>query len=149
MPARGADKRWIIGMIAVAGVALAVLAFGSLGDNLVYYWNPTELQEAGDKAYGATIRLGGMVEGGTVDFDNQSTDLAFDVSDGTNSVRVEGKGMPPQMFREGIGVIVEGTLRKDGVFESRELLVKHSNEYQAPEDGEKPDLGTLTGGDQS
>ncbi len=139
------DKRWILGMIAVAATALGVLAFGSLGDNLVYYWNPTELIAAGDKAYGATIRLGGMVQADSVEFDNKSTDLAFTVGDGTTTVRVEGKGMPPQMFREGIGVIVEGTLRKDGVFESRELLVKHSNEYQAPEDGEKPDLDTLDG----
>jgi cytochrome c-type biogenesis protein CcmE len=136
-------KAWIGAMIAVAGVALAVLAFSSIGDSLVYYWNPTELLAAGDQAHGATIRLGGQVEVGSVEFDNASTDLAFTVGDGITTVRVEGHGMPPQMFREGIGVIVEGTLREDGVFQSRELLIKHSNEYQAPEDGEQPDVKTL------
>jgi len=130
-------------MIAVAFVALGVLAFGNLGDNLVYYWNPAELKAAGDKARGATIRLGGVVQKDSVRFDNQSTELEFTVEDGDTSVVVEARGMPPQMFREGIGVIVEGTLRDDGVFESSELLVKHSNEYQAPEDGEVADMKSL------
>ncbi len=142
-------KTWIGAMVAIAGVALAVLAFGNLGDNLVYYWTPSELQAAGDDAYGATVRLSGMVVADSVDFDNDSTDLAFTITDGEATTRVEGKGMPPQMFREGIGVVVEGELGKDGVFEVRELMVKHNNEYQAPEDGEKPSLDTLDGAETS
>ena len=137
------SKRWIVAMIAVAGVALAVLAFGNLGDNLVYFWNPTELEAMGDKAYGATVRLSGQVQAGSLKYDNESTDLSFVVDDGTSHVRVEGHGMPPQMLREGIGVVVEGTLRTDGVFESSELMVKHSNEYQAPEEGDRPGGETL------
>ena len=55
--------------------------------------------------------------------------------DGKNTVFVHSSGAPPQMFREGIGVVVEGTMSKAGVFESRRLMVKHSNEYRAPEEG--------------
>ena len=129
------SKVWIGAMLAIAFVALGVLAFGNLGDNLVYYWNPTELIAAGDKAKGATIRLGGQVQKGSVKFDNSSTELAFTVEDGENSVVVEGNGMPPQMFREGIGVVVEGTMKPDGTFECDQVMVKHSNEYKAPEEG--------------
>ena len=51
---------------------------------------------------------------------------------------MHSKGAPPQMFRDGMGVVVEGKYARDGVFESSSLMVKHSNEYRAPKDGEKP-----------
>ena len=59
-------KWFALGALAVAGVAFAIITVGGIGRNLVYYWGPTELHEAGDKAVGATIRLGGLVAPGSV-----------------------------------------------------------------------------------
>ena len=125
----------LVASLFVAGAALAFVSFGNIGENLVYYWNPTQLVEAGDKSIGATIRLGGVVKGGTVDWQPDDEALAFVVSDGTEEVSVECSGAPPQMFREGIGVVVEGTMTQGGVFKSSRLMVKHSNEYKAPQEG--------------
>lgn len=125
----------LVASLLVAGAALAFVSFGNIGENLVYYWNPTQLVEAGDKSIGATIRLGGVVKGGTVDWQPDDEALAFVVSDGTEEVSVECSGAPPQMFREGIGVVVEGTMTQGGVFKSSRLMVKHSNEYKAPKEG--------------
>ena len=121
--------------LLVATLALGYVSFSSLGENLVYYWNPTQVVEAGDKAYGASIRLGGVVKEGTMVWDDKSNDLKFEVTDGVQVIKVHAKGAPPQMFREGIGVVVEGTLVKGGIFESSRLMVKHSNEYKAPQAG--------------
>ena len=140
----GTPKYFIVGALLLAAGAIAYLSLGGLGENLVYYWNPTELHAAGSKAEGAVIRLGGMVKEGSIQLEEGGTGLRFEVTDGTQTVVVEGKNMPPQMFREGIGVVVEGTVRPDGVFESETLMVKHNNEYQAPEDGENVDVEDLS-----
>ena len=137
------QKAFAILAILTAGAALAFLAFGGIGDNLVYYWTPEEMMANADKAKGATIRLGGVVEQDSLDWNKDSNQLKFKLSDGDTVVEVEGKSVPPQMFREGIGVIVEGQLRDDGIFECDTLLVKHDNQYQAPEDGSKPDMQAL------
>ncbi len=118
--------------LLLGGGAFAFLAFGDLGENLVYYWSPTELHEADAKAIGASVRLGGLVADGTVRQEENGT-LLFSVTDGDQVVPVRANAVPPAMFREGIGVVLEGTLGKDGVFETSKLMVKHDNEYQAPD----------------
>jgi len=136
-------NRWFAaGALGVAAAAFAVITAGGIGQNLVYYWGPTELHAAGDKAVGATIRLGGQVAPGTVVYKEGST-LEFDVSDGRSAVKVRSTGVPPQMFREGIGVVVEGTMTAAGRFECERLMVSHGNEYRAPEKGAKPDMRKL------
>lgn len=125
----------LVAALAVAGTALGTISFGNIGENLVYYWDPTQLVAAGEKSVGATIRLGGVVKTGSMDWRPDDSELLFVVSDGTEDVAVHCKGAPPQMFREGIGVVVEGTMTERGVFESSRLMVKHSNEYKAPEEG--------------
>src|SRR5690606_27790697 len=132
-----------VAALAVAGVAFALIAVGGLGENLVYYWGPTELRQAGDKAIGATIRLGGQVVEGTVQYDAKTTHLAFEVTDGNERVPVRSLGVPPQMFREGIGVIVEGTMTREGHFQSERLMVSHGNEYRVPDHGEEVDVEAL------
>ena len=127
----------LVGALLFAGLVLAIVSFGNIGENLVYYWNPTELVEQGQKAYGADIRLGGVVKEGTLKWDKEKNELEFELGDGENVVKVFAKGAPPQMFREGIGVLVEGTMVEGGYFESQRLMVKHSNEYKAPKEGEK------------
>jgi len=135
--------KWIaLAALAVAGGAFAFLTVGGIGDNLVYYWGPSELVGAGAKAVGATIRLGGQVAPGSI-VHGSGSELSFTVSDGKASVNVRTKTVPPQMFREGIGVVVEGTMKPDGHFESQRLMVSHGNEYRAPGDGETPDTKQL------
>lgn len=136
-------KRFAIGAIAVVAVAVAVLAFGGLGENLVYYWDASQLRANEAKAVGATIRLGGQVKPGTIDLNEQDNLLRFEVTDGKASVPVEAKGLPPAMFRESIGVIVEGTMEDRGVFVSDRLLVSHDNEYRAPKEGEEAKIEDL------
>jgi cytochrome c-type biogenesis protein CcmE len=125
----------LIVSLLVAASALGFVAFGNIGENLVYYWDSSQLVAAGDDAIGPTIRLGGVVQEGSLDWRPDDSELHFVVSDGKNTVSIHSSGAPPQMFREGIGVVVEGTMTKSGVFESRRLMVKHSNEYRAPEEG--------------
>lgn len=127
--------RWfILGALLVSGIAFAVIAASGINDNLVYYWTPTDLHANGARAYGASIRLGGMVSPGSLRKTGGST-VEFDVYDGAQSVHVKTMTVPPQMFRENIGVVVEGTMVRGGYFQSSRLMVSHNNEYKAPEKG--------------
>ncbi len=136
--------RWLaIVALAVAGIAFVALTVGGIGENLVYYWGPKELRAAGDKAVGATIRLGGMVAEGSVVFADAASGVEFDVTDYQETVHVKSSGVPPQMFREGIGVVVEGTMTPAGHFECDRLMVSHGNEYRAPDDPGHADVERL------
>lgn len=139
-PAPSSRKnRWfLVAALAVAGLGFLLITAGGIDKNLVYYWNPTELHAAGPKALGATIRLGGLVAPGSV-AQGQGSGLEFDVTDGQQKVHVKSSGVPPQMFRERIGVVVEGTMTEAGHFECNRLMVSHSNEYRAPDDKESAD----------
>jgi cytochrome c-type biogenesis protein CcmE len=122
-----------VGTLIVAAGALGWVSMSDLGENLVYYWTPTELMANQAKAEGAVVRLGGMVVDGTFHWDPNAQVATFDITDGTQTVHVRSIGNPPQMFREGIGVVVEGGLNANQVFETEKIMVKHSNEYEAPE----------------
>jgi cytochrome c-type biogenesis protein CcmE len=143
-PARRGKTKWIaFGALAVAGLALFAITAGGIGQNLVYYWGPSDVHAAGPKAEGATIRLGGMVAKDSVVFADNASGVEFDVTDFKNTVRVRSTGVPPQMFREGIGVVVEGTMTKGGYFECHRLMVSHGNDYRAPGDPEHADVKRL------
>jgi cytochrome c-type biogenesis protein CcmE len=136
-----AARRRGLGLFAGAGVVVAAfgyLLYGGIGENLVYFVTPTELLARGSQAYDAPVRLGGEVLPGSVEWDAERLDLRFHLTDGATEVVVQSKGAPPQMFRDGMGVVVEGRLTQADVFESTNLMVKHSNEYRAPEEGERP-----------
>lgn len=127
----------VVGAVAVLG-AFGYLLAGGIGENLVYFVTPTELAAKGADVHDTPVRLGGQVKPGTVQWDADALDLRFELTDGTADVRVHSTGAPPQMFRDGMGVVVEGRMSRDGVFLSTNLMVMHSNEYRAPESGEKP-----------
>jgi cytochrome c-type biogenesis protein CcmE len=140
---RRKTRLFMIIAFAVAAVAFIVIAWGGINKNLVYYWTPTDLHAAGDKAYGATIRLGGMVSPGSVRNRSGVSGLEFDVHDGSGIVHVKSSGVPPQMFRENIGVVVEGTMTRGGYFQCNRLMVSHNNEYKAPKAGHPIDKKEL------
>lgn len=136
-------RLFMIGAFAVAAAAFLVIAAGGINKNLVYYWTPSDLVANGDKAYGATIRLGGMVAPGSVKNRAGVSGLEFDVKDATKVVHVKSAGVPPQMFRENVGVVVEGTMTHNGYFQCNRLMVSHSNEYRAPKAGHPMDKKEL------
>lgn len=127
------------GIVILIGVVVAVvayLAFSSVGGALVYYLTPTELLERGEAGIGQTVRLGGLVEVGSVE--GPATDLRFVVTDGENGIPVHSSVAPTRSFREGSGAVVEGALGADGVFEATQVIVKHDENYEAPAPGEQP-----------
>lgn len=129
-------------LVAVAGT-LAFVSYSKMGENLVYYWKPSEMLAQGERAIGPTIRLGGIVVPGSIKWNEARTALSFDVADNdkpeASKVSVKCDQVPPQMFREKIGVVVEGQFDKSKVFSTNRLMVNHSNEYKPPKDGEDPE----------
>lgn len=129
---KASKKLWgTVGIVAVAG-AIGMLLAGGLQENIVYFLTPSELVAQRTGAVDRPLRLGGQVKPGSVVWDAEALDLRFVVQDSAREVSVHSTGAVPAMFRDGIGVVVEGSLRRDGIFESTNLMVKHSNEYQAP-----------------
>ncbi len=132
-------SKWgALAAVGVLAIAFGWLIYGGLDSNVVYFLTPKELVAKGPSAYNVPVRLGGQVKPGSVVWDEKALDLRFAVTDGTSEIPVHSKGAPPQMFKDGQGVVVEGSYGRDGVFNSTSLMVKHSNEYKAPKAGEKP-----------
>jgi cytochrome c-type biogenesis protein CcmE len=129
--------------LVIAGALVIVamfgyLLYGGLDKNVVYFLTPKELLAKGTKAVDVPIRLGGQIKPGSVKWNDATLDLSFTITDGTSEVAVHSRGAPPQMFRDGMGVVVEGRYLAGGVFNCTNLMVKHSNEYHPPKPGESP-----------
>lgn len=133
---RNNRKRGIVAGIAVIVAAFGYLIYGGLDKNVVYFLTPKELLAKGADGVDVPVRLGGQVKPGSVKWNDASLDLSFTVTDGSGDIAVHSRGAPPQMFRDGMGVVVEGRYHHDGVFNSTNLIVKHSNEYRPPKPGE-------------
>lgn len=117
-----------ISLLAVA-VALVLNAFQS---NLVFFFSPTDVAEQKAPA-GRTFRIGGLVETGSVKRGVDGVTVRFVVTDTAKSVPVVYKGILPDLFKEGKGVVAQGQLGTDGVFTAREVLAKHDENYMPPE----------------
>ncbi|MGH7636638.1 MAG: cytochrome c maturation protein CcmE [Gemmatimonadaceae bacterium] len=128
-------SRAVITGAAVIAATFAWLLLGGLRDNVVFFLTPRELLAKGDGGMDVPVRLGGQVKAGSVQWDANTLDLRFTVTDGASDMQVRSTGAPPQMFRDGMGIIVEGRVARDGVFQASGLMVKHSNEYRAPKPG--------------
>lgn len=136
----------ILVLVAVVLVVVGYLAFSSIGSALVYYQTPTELLERGEEGIGQTVRLGGQVAMGSVS--GPATDLTFVLTDGDAEITVHSTVAPTRSFREGTGAVVEGALGEDGVFEATQVIVKHDENYQAPEPGTQPSDQVFDPGDE-
>ena len=123
-----------LSIIACGALFLATaagLTVYALGQKASYFFMPTDLQAA-ELQHGQRIRLGGLVEEGTVRRDAGAT-VAFKVTDKSRSVPVVFSGLLPDLFREGQGVITEGTFRADGTFVADSVLAKHDETYMPKE----------------
>lgn len=116
-----------MGFLAIA----ATLVFYALGQKTSYFYMPAELQTASIEP-GQRIRLGGLVEKGTV-VRGEGTQIAFAVTDEVHSVKVAYSGILPDLFREEQGIVTEGAFRADGVFVADSVLAKHDENYMPKE----------------
>ena len=117
-----------IGIVALgAATALVLKAFE---ENLVFFFTPTQVA-AKEAPQGRTFRIGGMVEKGSVKRDG--VEVRFIVTDTAKSIPVVYRGALPDLFREGKGVVAQGSLGADGVFAAREVLAKHDENYMPPD----------------
>ena len=126
----------ILVLVAVVLVVIGYLAFSSVGNALVYYLTPTELLARGDAAVGETVRLGGLVEVGSVA--GPATDLTFVVTDGESRIEVHSTVAPTRSFREGAARWSRAACGDDGVFEATQVIVKHDENYEVPASGAQP-----------
>jgi cytochrome c-type biogenesis protein CcmE len=128
---RSARWRLVVCLTIVVG-ALGWVALRGLTGSFVYYLTPTDIAVGQKAQVDQRVRLGGYVVPGSVH--RPADRLTFTVTDGETRMEVLSTGPVPQMFRAGQGVVLEGSLGRDGRFHSDTLLVKHDGEYRAPTD---------------
>ena len=110
-------------------VGLTLYAFQS---RIVYFFSPSDIA-ANRPETGRVVRLGGLVEAGSVGRTGDGATINFKVTDLQNTVAVTYRGVLPDLFREGQGVVVEGAYGSDGAFTASEVLAKHDEKYMPPE----------------
>jgi cytochrome c-type biogenesis protein CcmE len=120
-----------LGAVAVVGAATA-LVLNAFQSNLVFFYTPTQI-DAKEAPSGRTFRLGGLVVEGSVKRDGVK--VAFEVTDTAKIVPVQFSGILPDLFKEGKGVVAQGQL-ENGVFQAKEVLAKHDENYMPPEAAE-------------
>jgi len=119
----------LLAMLLLGGASALVLT--AMSDSLVYFYGPTELMTRKDVTPDRRLRIGGLVETGSVEKDGKT--VRFRVTDTANTLRVVYTGLLPDLFREGQGVVAEGRLGLDGVFQASEVLAKHDENYMPKE----------------
>ena len=135
MIGRPKHQRLVLVILAFAAVLGAVLlAMWGLKDRAAYFYTPADVV-AGKATPGEAMRLGGMVETGSVKPDSDGVTTRFIVEDGDARVPVTYRGILPDLFREGSGVVAEGRLAADRSFVADNILAKHDERYMPPELG--------------
>jgi cytochrome c-type biogenesis protein CcmE len=124
----------ILGALAAIGIAVALI-LNAFQSNLVFFFTPTQVM-AHEAPQGRSFRIGGMVEAGSLQRQADGVTVRFVVTDTAKSVPVTYKGILPDLFKEGKGVVAQGKLSADGVFEASEVLAKHDENYMPPEAAE-------------
>jgi cytochrome c-type biogenesis protein CcmE len=125
-------RRRLFIALAVVAASLSYLAYTSMQEALVYFVTPSELVGRGSKAYGHFVRLGGLVVEGSVQRKPEELEIIFGITDGLETITVSHVGVVPDLFGEGRGAVVEGTLTPTGLFKAKTILAKHAEEYKPP-----------------
>ncbi len=126
-------KRIAIVFLIIIGMGIAAaLILTAFEKNLLYFYSPTQIA-AGEAPEARAFRVGGLVLEGSVERDPDGLDVRFVLTDTANQVTVAYEGILPDLFREGQGIVANGTLDKDNVFQAKEVLAKHDENYMPPE----------------
>ncbi|MEG3124717.1 cytochrome c maturation protein CcmE [Sphingomonas sp. GB1N7] len=126
-------QRLTLALLAVAAVVGAgLLALSALKDQAAFFYAPGDVAKAGPPV-GRAVRLGGMVEKGSIKRQPDGVSIAFVVTDGVATVPVAFRGVTPDLFREGSGVVAEGQFNADRSFTATNLLAKHDERYMPPQ----------------
>jgi len=124
--------------IAAGVTALSVasiLVLNAFQSNLVFFFSPTQVM-ANEAPTGKSFRIGGLVEMDSIQREDDSTRVRFSVTDTSEVIPVIYTGILPDLFKEGKGVVAQGKLAANGVFEADEVLAKHDENYMPPEAAE-------------
>lgn len=126
-------QRLVLVLLAlVALIGAAVLAMSALKDDVAYFYTPSEAL-AQKVEPGRAVRLGGMVVGGSLQRAADGVTIRFEVTDGKASLPVTFTGVTPDLFREGSGVVADGSFDPGGTFAAKEILAKHDERYMPRE----------------
>ncbi|MCL4744764.1 MAG: cytochrome c maturation protein CcmE [Burkholderiaceae bacterium] len=125
---------WILGGVAALGVA-ATLVLNAFQSNLVFFFTPTQIA-SGEAPQGRAFRVGGLVKEGSVRREGDGTTIVFDVTDNARTISVAYTGILPDLFKEGRGVVAQGSIEADGRFRASNVLAKHDENYMPPEAAE-------------
>ena len=121
---------WIGGGVAVLAAA-AALVLNAFQSNLVFFFTPTQIA-ANEAPKGRAFRIGGLVEEKSLRRESDGLTVHFNVTDTGKTVPVVYKGILPDLFKEGKGVVAQGKLESDGTFHATEVLAKHDENYMPP-----------------
>jgi cytochrome c-type biogenesis protein CcmE len=121
----------ILGGLAVLGVATA-LVLSAFRENLVFFYSPSQVVNH-EAPQNKAFRIGGLVEVGSLKRQADGVTVTFNVTDTAKVIPVAYKGILPDLFKEGKGVVAQGKLGSDGVFTAHEVLAKHDENYMPPE----------------
>ena len=130
MTRRGRRLALIATALAVLGAA-AGLSLYALSDSIVFFYSPSEVAQQA-VAPGARLRIGGLVKTGSL-IKSADQNVAFVLTDGAHDLKVADQGLLPDLFREGQGVVTEGTLGPNGIFQASSVLAKHDERYMPKE----------------
>ena len=128
------SKRFLIGGVIILA-AISYLVIGGMKEAIVYFVTPSELRAKENTSTDKFLRMGGMVVKGSMQKDLQNLTYRFELTDGATNFPVFFKGVPPDLFSEGKGAVVEGRIGKDGVFQATTIMAKHAEEYSPHTDG--------------
>ena len=125
-------KRFVLIGVGIGGLALsATLVLSAFQKNLVFFFTPSQVA-ANEAPVGKSFRIGGLVEKGSVKREADGVTVQFVVTDTAKSLPVLYRGVLPDLFREGKGVVTQGRLGTDGLFRAEEVLAKHDENYMPP-----------------
>lgn len=129
-------KKLVIIASAVTALSVAsILVLNAFQSNLVFFFSPSQVI-AKEAPIGKSFRIGGLVAEGSVQRDERSTTVRFAVTDTAQTIPVVYTGILPDLFREGKGIVAQGKISANGIFEADEVLAKHDENYMPPEAAE-------------
>ena len=125
------SRIFFLSSILLIAVLIVFFTLRSLKDNVVYFLSPTEIHNKSDIAFNKKIRVGGLVKNGSIN--RQANAVNFIITDLENEIIVSYKGLLPNLFSEGKGVVAEGKLNDKKYFIADKILAKHDENYMPPE----------------